>query len=75
MRVLARGYTLTTTQDGQPADLKKLQPGDRLVTRFADGTAESRPRPAAVRQDKIRVRLRKGNSLWLQRKIRHLNRR
>ena len=41
MRVLARGYTLTTTQDGQPADLKKLQPGDRLVTRFADGTAES----------------------------------
>ena len=41
MRVLARGYTLTTTQDGQPADLKKLQPGDRLMTRFADGTAES----------------------------------
>ena len=50
MRVLARGYTLTTTQDGQPADLKKLQPGDRLVTRFADGTAESVV--AAVRQEK-----------------------
>ena len=50
MRVLARGYTLTTTQDGQPADLKKLQPGDRLVTRFADGTAESVV--AAVRRKK-----------------------
>ena len=41
MRVLARGYTLTAAPDGQPVRLRQLRPGDRLVTRFVDGTAES----------------------------------
>lgn len=41
MRVLARGYTLTMDDDGMPVSLHTLHPGDRLVTRFADGTAES----------------------------------
>ncbi len=41
MRVLARGYTLTEDGGGLPVSLGALHPGDRLVTRFADGTAES----------------------------------
>ncbi len=41
MRVLARGYTLTMGDGGMPVSLHTLRPGDRMVTRFADGTAES----------------------------------
>lgn len=41
--VLGRGYTITTRKkDGLPLrSASELQPGDRLVTRFGDGQAES----------------------------------
>ena len=40
--VLERGYSLTTAADGKVVrDAAALKPGDRIVTRFAAGTAES----------------------------------
>ncbi len=40
---LARGYTLTTDADGRPvSSARSLQAGDKLRTRFADGTVASR---------------------------------
>ncbi len=46
-QVLERGYTMTLDRKGRPirrAD--QLQPGDRLLTRFADGEVESTVRDA-----------------------------
>ncbi len=41
LKVLARGYTVTT-KEGQTAELSKLQPGDEIHTRFIDGMVSSR---------------------------------
>ncbi len=52
LQVLARGYSLTHTNDGQLLrDVSKLRPGDLLLTRIAGGTIRSlvtdaRPDPA-----------------------------
>ncbi|MBI2704385.1 MAG: exodeoxyribonuclease VII large subunit [Actinobacteria bacterium] len=41
-RVLARGWTITRTEDGRAIrSAREAQHGDRLVTTFADGTATS----------------------------------
>jgi exodeoxyribonuclease VII large subunit len=41
--VLRRGYSLTTLKKGGAVirDARQLRPGDRIITRFAEGTAES----------------------------------
>jgi exodeoxyribonuclease VII large subunit len=40
-RILARGYTLTLCDGRVVASAGQLKPGDRVVTRFADGEVES----------------------------------
>ena len=38
LKVLARGYAITQNQQGQPiTSAKKLQIGDKIITKFADG--------------------------------------
>lgn len=40
-RLLARGYSITLQEGKAVTDASQLRPGDRLVTRFAQGEAES----------------------------------
>jgi exodeoxyribonuclease VII large subunit len=40
-RLLARGYSITLKEGKAVTDARQLQPGDTLVTRFAQGEAES----------------------------------
>jgi exonuclease VII large subunit len=51
---LERGYTLTTTADGDLVRSAAGIPlGGEIVTRFADGTARSRVESVEVRADDV----------------------
>ena len=43
VRTMARGWSITRTADGHTVrDATQVQPGDQIVTTFANGTARSR---------------------------------